>query len=370
MEPGSIGDWPVIIAGALAALVALVLLGWLHYRFWLARLHAPLEYDLEQTIELPDGVRCELRRLQPAEPEPALPPVLLVHGIAINHRNMDIAHGYSLARILRDAGQDVWLLTLRCGLEDQRRMERRRTTFSAMVENDVPVAVAEVRRRTGAAQIDYIGFSMGGMLLYATLARTVSVSAIRKVVIIGSPGRVSIPIPLLSRIRGLPMWIAPPFPFRIPGRLFAFASEWLFTPLHRISYNPDNTARGITRLTLINAIRDVPAALNREFGRWAMSDGQIRVNGQRVLDEIASVRTPVRFFAGSVDRLAPPRSVQFACDAWGSDHDGVDKALTVFGVAQGHAIDYGHGDLAIGAHAPAEVFPPILRFLHAPPEAP
>lgn len=349
--------------------LAVCLLAVLHYTFWMRRLRAPLPYDLLETLTLPDGVRCQLRRLGPAA-RTSTPPALLVHGIAINHRNLDISAQTSLARTLRDKGHDVWLLTLRSGLPDSRAFERRRTTFSAMVEHDLPVAVAEVCRRTGAAQVDYIGFSMGGMLLYAALGRSVPLAAIRKVAIIGSPGRVRIPIPLLSKLRGLPMWIAPPFPFRVPGRMVAFASEWLHTPIHRIPYNPANVAPGITRTALVNAICDVPAALNRELGRWAMGDGQIRVGGQRALDALAQVRTPVRFFAGVGDRLAPPNSVQAACDAWGSDHGGVDKALSVVGLAHGHAADYGHGDLALGAHAEADVFLPIADFLAASSRAP
>ncbi len=363
----TLADWPMVAGGALA-LVALALL--LHYRYWVARLQAPLDYDLCERLTLADGVQCDLRRLAPSlevnGDGPA--PVLLVHGIAINHRNLDIAKGYSLARYLRERGHDVWLLTLRSGREDRRMSETRRTTFSAMVQHDVPTAVAEVRRRTNAARIDYVGFSMGGMLMYACLGRTVPAEHIQRVVIIGSPGKVGIPLPVISRLRGLPSWIAPRFLFRIPGRLVAFASEWFSTPIHRIPYNPDNVAKGITRLTLVNAIRDVPAPLNREFGRWAMSDNKIRIDGEDVLDGLAQVTNPVRFVVGAVDRLAPERAVRLAFDAWGSGHQTIDKELNVLGLAQGASADYGHGDLALGRDAPVEVFVPIGAFLASPSE--
>jgi polyhydroxyalkanoate synthase len=37
--------------------------------------------------------------------------------------------------------------------------------------------------------------------------------------------------------------------------------------------------------------------------------------------------------------------------------------LVVLGRSHGHRADYGHGDLAMGAHAAAELFEPIARFL-------
>ena len=42
-------------------------------------------------------------------------PVLCVHGIGIDHRNNDMVPQVSIARHLREAGHDVWLLRLRSG---------------------------------------------------------------------------------------------------------------------------------------------------------------------------------------------------------------------------------------------------------------
>ena len=350
-------DSPNLWIGALVGLAGLAVATWAHVRYWTRKLTLELSYASCERIETADGNAFELRRI--AAVDSAAPPVLIVHGLAANHRNDDLKEGASLARHLAAAGRDVWLVTLRSGRSDRTAAESATANFSAMAEHDVPGAVAAVLQRTGADALDYIGFSMGGMLCYATLGRQVAAEQVRRVVIIGSPGRVGLPVWPLKNVRGLPDWIAPAFPFRFLSRLYAFAVEAFTTPLHRLPINPDNCEPGVIKLTLVNMIEDVPRALNRELARWAFADGQLRVRGERCLDGLADVSHPVRFYAGTADHLAPPSAVRGAFDAWGGD----DKELHLLGRDHGHAHDYGHGDLAIGAHASADIFAPIAAFL-------
>ncbi len=182
----------------LLILAVLALATWAHLKFWVARLTRPTRYDEEHRIAASDGGAFELRRLKPAVSAGELPPVLMVHGIAINHRNLDPDERLSLARQLRDDGRDVWLLTLRCGRPDLSLAETRKAGFEALVRCDVPEAAQEVLRRTGHNQLDYLGFSMGGMLLYASLGRSLPAAWVRKVVIMGSPARVRVIVPGLG----------------------------------------------------------------------------------------------------------------------------------------------------------------------------
>lgn len=343
----------LLLAGLLIAAVIWCAL-WLHVRYWTRRLTHDVPYDSCERIATTDGSAFDLRRVPATDRHPDRPPVLIVHGLAANHRNDDLDEQHSLARHLARAGRDVWLLTLRSGRSDRTFAESRRATFSAMANHDVPDGVAAVLTRTGAENLDYIGYSMGGMLCYATLGRSVARERVRKVVIIGSPGRVGIPVWPLSKLRGPFHVLAPPFPFRVLSRLVAFIAEAFTTPIHRIPINPDNCAPGVIRRTLVNMIEDVPMALNREFARWAFSGGDIRVGGERALDGLAHVAQPVRFFAGDADSLAPPGAVRVAFEAWG----GADKEMTVLA-------GYGHGDLAIGRQAERDLFAPIERFLAA-----
>lgn len=350
----------------LLAIALLALATWAHLKFWVARLTRPTRYDEVHRVASGDGSAFELRRLRPAAPQPALPPVLLVHGIAINHRNLDPDERLSLARQLRDDGRDVWLLTLRCGRSDLRRDEVRKASFEALVRHDLPEAAAEVRARSGHPQIDYLGFSMGGMLLYASLGRSLPSAWVRRVVILGSPARVRIIVPHLGWLCRLPAWCYGwSAPLRLLARLTAFAAEWFDTPLHRLSVHLSNARRGYVRTMLVDAVQSIPAPLLRDFGLWAYADGAIRLaDGQDALLGLRGARQPLLMIAGSRDHLAPPGSLRPALEAWGADGPGVDKTLIVVGKAHGQPDDYGHGDLAVGDRCEAEVNAPIRAFLN------
>jgi polyhydroxyalkanoate synthase len=370
----------IAAAVALSAIVlGLVVAAVLHYRYWTKRLTVPLEYVDEETIATPDGSAIELRRIPPlrersdgtAVPAPekipealAQPPVLLVHGIGINHQNNDVLPDLSLARHLAAEGRDCWLLTLRTGRAAPRR-ERGLMRFSPMAKHDLPIGIARVLARTGAPGLDYVGFSMGGMLLYASLGLTVPPESIRKVVVVGSPAVIRAPWPLalFTMLHFLPWWAIPTVPLRMLSRMVAFAAEWIRTPFHRYVYNPENVERGIAGASLMT-IQDVPSALSLDFARWARRGGMIDLDGGPIAPRLEALRTPVMFFAGAADRIAPPDAVRAAYEAWGRAHgDAIDKKLVVLGREHGAAGDYGHGDLAIGRHAREDLFVPIAEFL-------
>lgn len=347
---------------ALALILALGLSVFLHYASSVRRYHVEVPYALVERLPTPDGACIELRRL-PGDTLVARPPVLLVHGIAIDHRNNDMLESLSLARTLRAAGRDVWLLTLRSGIEGASWRHMRRVRFDPMARHDLPMAVAEVRARTGAAAIDYVGFSMGGMLLYAALGRTLEASAIRRVVILGSPGKMVPPLRAVSTLARVPRWLVPGLPLRIASRLVAFVAEHLWTPIHALVYNRRNVDRGVTAPALMT-IHDIAQPLMADFAGFLAEGGLLRFEGRPVLAGLAHVRIPARFFAGAGDLIAPPAAVRAAYEAWGADEPAVDKSLTVLAAAS-HGADYGHGDLAIGKNLARDVFAPATAFLDA-----
>ncbi len=349
---------------SLAMAVLVLALAWLHYSYWVKRFTLDLAYELEERVATPDGSAIVLRRI-PASEEHGRDgvPVLLVHGLAFNHRNHDMRDDLSLGRHLAHGGRDVWLLTLRSGRADLSFREERRTTFEAMARYDLPIGVDEVLRRTGADVLDYVGFSMGGMLLYAAVGRTVATSKLRRVSIIGSPAKIQPPFAILSTLaRFVPHSIVPTMRLRFVSRFFSFAAEWLTTPLHHWIYNPRNVEPGMPTHALVNGFANIPGKLAAEFVRWTADGGVVRFEDSRVTDTLRAIDRPVLFIAGAMDRLAPPAAVALAFEAWGADCE-VEKEMRIAGIDHGAAADYGHGDLAIGRFAEQDVFEPVLAFL-------
>lgn len=367
------------------------------------RLAVPVTYASEQHLVTDDGQRICLRRLTPDEPLRDKPPVLMVHGICSNHRNVDPHPERSMARYLAARGRDVWLLTLRtsareavslreAALSGSREAVGPRVRLSLrevaprsvvrlprsawrgvfghtrhrlkwMAQKDLPVAIDAVRGATGAATIDYVGFSMGGMLLYAALSAGLESSVLRRVAIVGAPASVRSLGPL-SFARFLPRALTPKLPVRVLARLFAPSVGLVPRALHRVVYNPGNASLSRAQQSMVDLIEDLPGQLGADFVRWAYY-GYVQVDGRPILDALRDVQAPVRFFAGEADRIAPPETVRAGFDAWGAERDGVDKAFTLLGTAQGAGADYGHGDMMFGDHADADVFQPVHDFLSA-----
>ncbi len=117
---------------------------WGHIQLSVRRLAMPLEYASQETLVCTDGGVVELRRvpIPPGVPPAELPPVLLVHGLAANHRNQDMHPDYSLARYLAGLGRDVWLRSRR-----RRRIDRitQRRIVADGFRGDTPAPKREQR---------------------------------------------------------------------------------------------------------------------------------------------------------------------------------------------------------------------------------
>jgi pimeloyl-ACP methyl ester carboxylesterase len=358
-------SWTLLAVIALGVLLVTLVASYLHYRYWVSRFSLALDYELEERVPTEDGCAVELRRL-PASADHGRsgPPVLLVHGLALNHRNNDMREDLSLGRHLARSGRDVWLLTLRSGREDLSWREEREASYERMARYDLPLGVDEVLRRTHAQALDYVGFSMGGMLLYASVGRFVDPAKLRRVVIVGSPASIQPPLAILSTVaRLVPHWVVPTVRLRLASRMVAFAAEWVSTPIHRWVYNPDNVERGVATQALVDGFVNIPRRLATEFVRWAAEGGAVRYDGTPVTEGLRRIDRPALFVAGAADRLAPPSAVGLAYEAWGADAGEVHKAMRVMGIDEGASADYGHGDLAIGRFAEEDVFEPIASFL-------
>lgn len=337
----------------------------LHTAYWVHRLTAERPYDEVHFARTDDGWRLALHRYRGPFDEHR-PPIILCHGIAANRYNLDLDDEHSLARYLHQQGRDVWLLELRGrGWSDRPcRARHRRAGWSIddLVRRDVPAAIACVREATGAAQVDWVGFSLGGIVQLAHLGcgAPASVSGVRRLVTIGSA------LPLTERPQlGVFGFIARIAPFRVvhtakPARLFAFVGPALMPLGGQFVGVRGSTAPLQLRRAMACIVSNISRGVLWQFDRWFAGKGVTSRDG---VDDygagLAAIQAPTLLVAGVGDRLASPRAVQRVFERLTC----APKDVAIFGREHGHAADYGHIDLAFGRHAPAEVYPRVASWL-------
>ena len=318
-----------------------------------------------------DGWWLALHRYAPARGGHRTP-VLLCHGMSSNRWNMDGPGRTSLARWLRRRGYDVWVLELRGAGRSTHPTwwngKRYTWSFEDYVQHDAPAALRVVLREARAAQVHWVGHSMGGMIAYALLMSPVH-RKIASAVTLASPTMTAVGHPLLDF--GLPYRTALRYvPNRVPigtlARLAAPAAPLLARLLRPsvsdLGWHPGNADVALLRTLMLTAVDDLPAALLREFARWyetrAMRDRYGMFDFSEHLERITA---PICIIAGSHDGLTPVRDLEDVYRRVTS----ADKAFRVVGQAHGCARNYSHADLILGLHAPDDVYPIVLDWLEA-----
>ena len=319
-------------------------------------------------IKTNDGWELVLIRYRPSVPAQGLP-VLLVHGIGANGRNMDLDASHSLARWLAERGRESFVLDLRgAGHSDAPAPQRGRPfgyTMDTHASEDLPAALAAIREVTGSPRVDYIGHSMGGLVGYIYLAR--GGQGLNAVVTMGSPVRlnwgghtewlVRAAAPLVGPLKKLPMTVLAEA---------SYATYWQINPpIDLVLYNPENIEPETWDKLMAVGASNIYGGVIRQFATWVKRGTMVSDDGAiDYLERLAKRREPpLLVVAGKVDHLAPVQSVRAGFDVYGGQKD-----FFVAGEENGLEHDYGHMDLVIGDRAPRELFPRLLRFLdgHAP----
>lgn len=299
-----------------------------------------------------------------AEGAPTGRPVLLVHGISANARNMDLDPTHSLARWFAAHGREAWTLSLRgTGDSDRADPEHGRPagyTFDTMARFDLPAAIAYVCGAERVPAIDYVGHSMGGMLLYAYLAE--GGQGIAAGATLGSPTRLDFGggrDPLLLALLDHLVSDQGALPTRFAAQYLApLQAGWADSPLATVLYNPRNLDPTVWRELLEVGVDDISGpllvqlgALIRE-GRFQSADGKVDYRA-----DMARIRTPLLVVAGKADHVAPPVAVKDGYRALGGP-----KSWLLLGEENGVQADYGHMDMVIGERAGTELWPSLLAF--------
>ncbi len=344
----------LIGAAGLAFAAPLAYLAHLHLR--LAGGPCPAEHA---TLVTPDGAKLAIYRYRPAEPVPHREPILLISGFGLNRWALDFDARFSWARRLADAGFDTWLLEVR-GSGRSRRAGIHDGAFDDYLV-DARTALAHVLEQTGAAKAHWVGYSLGGMLLYATLGTDLA-ERIRSGVALESP--VSLHGYSLDKTSLAAMDVLERFPwlhtipYRLPSRLaMDLLPLYYEKPLFKTWMNTENIDKAMLKAMVYRTLDDVPTPLVLQFREWMREDG-LRSRGGVVdyLDGLRTTPVPILLMTGASDfarraklvlERARPANVHWI------------ECLK----AQGFSADYGHADLIFGPRAPEEVFPHALDWL-------
>lgn len=312
-------------------------------------------------LPTPDGARLALYHYSPFDPPVRREPILLISGFGLNRWALDFDPRYSWARRLATEGFDTWILEVR-GSGNSRRAGLRDGDFDDYLL-DARTAVLHVLERTGASRLHWIGYSLGGMLLYATLGTDLA-DRIRCGVAVESP--VSLAGYPLDRASLAVMDVLERFPwlhtipYRLPSRLAMDLLPLFYEkPLFKTWMNTANIDKAILKALVYRTLDDVPTPLVLQFREWMQAEGLFaRGGGLDYLEGLKRTSVPILLVTGASDfarrarrvlELARPKNVHWV------------ECVK----AKGFSADYGHADLIFGRHAPEEVFPHVLNWVRA-----
>lgn len=329
----------------------------LHVAFWSWWLRIEPEVDEVLWPRTRDGWTLGLSRRRPRGPARG-PPVLLVHGLAMNRHAFDFGvEAWSLAALLAKDGFDCFVLDLR-GHGLSRRGPSRHWTIDDYARQDVPAALDAVSEATGSPDVLWVGHSQGSLLGLATCVlhpeRVRAIAALAAPVFYdGSEPRLR----TLVGMRGLPLARH----FRAFARWLSPFVGFLHPALVQIVLNTRNMAPPIYRRFMANGVENLQPGVLEQFAIFVAEDSFRSFDGKtdyRAL--LPRARQPALFISAVNDGLATPAAVEGAFALWGGP-----KRL--WRAERG----FGHVDLLLGRDAPGYVFPEVQAFLleHSTPVA-
>ncbi|AGA29070.1 alpha/beta fold hydrolase [Singulisphaera acidiphila] len=341
-------------------------------------------------VKTADGWSLVAHRYKPTGPaRTGALPVILCHGLTYNAQFWDLDPSCSFAQYLSQLGFDVWAVNLRgSGLSHKwvwnldnapatlinsamRRLnpgslgatgfatlepKYANWTMDHHIAYDVPALVKMVRRHTGAAEVAWVGHSMGGIVALGCLARYQN-PGIGRLVTVGS--QVTMPegqvaIQFLTEM--------------LTKRQLQLAGQWnskevmtqTRTSVNNLFFNARNVDPKIYE-ALTGWATDVPAiGLMQQYMLLANKGELLDSKGQfNYARAVGNVKVPIFISCGEQDSFAPPIVQRYLYDHVGS----TDKTLFIFGKSQGLPINAGHDDSLVGLNSREQTYPVIARWL-------
>ncbi|MFH2100188.1 MAG: alpha/beta fold hydrolase [Pseudomonadota bacterium] len=240
-------------------------------------------------------------------------------------------------------------------------------SFDNMVNDEILRVVHYVTEVWGEKEISWVGYSLGGMLMYAYLSLHPD-RRVKNVVTIGTPITLN-----QIFIRAVPLlnWISREMGFEesdpvggvssrfvplsraiglIPGRVLRF------NPITAFLANPWNLDDRVTKQILSKVVETIPPGLAKSFSKMIVRGLDCKMfspNMVREMNEKKKEKTNFLFFFGQYDLLAPPDTVILA-------HEIISPQIpdNLIGVPRA-----GHVDIMVGKNAREDVWLPTLSWL-------
>jgi pimeloyl-ACP methyl ester carboxylesterase len=275
-----------------------------------------------------------------------------------NHLNWDYREEVSLSHHLQTLGWDVWIPELRGdpGATPPHRKDKGRFDFDDHARYDLPVVVDTVLAETGRTELDWVGHSMGGMLLYTALSDYPD--KVRSGVAICSPATFDNLLPMHEMVarQGWALKGNGVIPAKALGA--ATAGLGKANPAFRRIANPKNLDWKIAKAMGHHALNDLPRPMAAQASRWLREGAFTSSDGEPWVVPVQGDQTPILVFGAVNDRVSGELDVATACGLFGNcEYVRLSKA-------DGFALDYGHIDPVLGKTAPSEVWPLISDFLY------
>lgn len=309
------------------------------------------------------GVPLAMVRKRRADAQGTLAPVVLIHGYGQNRYAFHLP-SRSLSCYLAQAGYDVFTVELRGHGRSRHLGAHPPAHVSHFVREDLPTAIAEVKRLSGGRPVFLVGHSLGGLIAYAAVTQLRS--DIAGVVTLGSPYQFTRGSKTLAWIGAAMLALDRRVPLGHGGLELKPVAELM------------RVARGIIESPLVPlpirgfAPRSMEPQVLSQHMALAMDTGSITVLRNMFLSAAESRKSghrlgglrgyaaafeasdvPLLIIAGTKDDLAPPASVEPAFRRSRS----TDKTYRTF--------PRGHIDLLVGREAPLTVWPLIESWMGA-----
>lgn len=317
-------------------------------------------HDETHIVETEDGRLIALYRFIPKTKRYATP-VILCHGLGANHFSWDPSRRVpSFANYLKNAGFEVWTIDLR-GIGTPARLEKRKGlikpanwTFDDYVKYDVARAISYVSEQNRGGKVNWVGHSMGGMVMYAYL-QIMDSSKIISATAIASPAN-------FKHYR----WLKPIAPrlAKIVKKLTVI--KWskvalLFAPFgYFIPVSKVGTPRQAYPWFGANGVGDVSSGVLCQFLDWIANERFCSADcSYSYRDNFDKITTPFLVVEGGGDWIAPPPDVKHGIDNMSS----YEKKYAYFSRKTGASYNYDHMSILLGKTALNESWREIFEWL-------